>query len=189
MRALIVLSALGLCGLATSAVGQAAFPRPRVAVVTVTLDEVRQIQSRHGRRALEALGGPQRGGFEFVEPVLAPELFAPCEDERADQDLDYCVRYYLSRADLPADAPPTVVVAFDDRAPGAPDRQGGEMRMTCYGRGVVAADPAAQDSWLWPGSVRVHGVNAWMRDREALAACIAAAASEPWTGLRQPDID
>lgn len=61
--------------------------------------------------------------------------------------------------------------------------------MTCYGRGVVPAVAEAQDTWLWPGAARMHGVNDWERDREALEACIKAAASEPWTGLREPDVD
>ncbi len=182
-----LLSALTLCGLAAPALSQTAEARPRVAVVVVNLDQVRQIQAHHGRSTLTSLGHADRGRFNFVDPALAAELFEPCREDRADDELDYCVRFYLTRAELTADAPPTVVVAFDDRSPKAPDRQGGEMRVTCYGRGVVPADPAAQDTWLWPGSVRMHGVNDWMRDREALEACIKAAASEPWTGLRQPD--
>lgn len=182
-----LLSALTLCGLAAPALSQTAEARPRVAVVVVTLDQVRQIQAHHGRSALTSLGSADWGRFNFVDSALAPELFESCEEDRADDQLDYCVRFYLTRAELAADAPPTVVIAFDDRSPRAPDRQGGKMRVTCYGRGVVPAEPGAQDTWLWPGSVRVHGVNDWTRDLEALEACIKAAASEPWTGLRQPD--
>jgi hypothetical protein len=189
MRLLTLLTAVALCGLAGPVLAQTVDARPRVAVVVLTLDEARQIQIRHGQRAIETLGSPQWGRFDFADPVVAPELFAPCQEERADQDLDYCVRFYLTRAELPADAPPIVVVAFDDRSPEARDRHGGEMRVTCYGRGVVAADPGAQDTWLWPDSVRMHGINDWVRDREAVESCITAAASEPWTGLRQPDVD
>ena len=189
MRILILLSAVIVCGIAGPAMAQGADARPRAAVVVVPLDQVRQIQARYGRSALDMLGDAQWGRFDFAASVLTAETFASCRDERADGQLDYCVRYYLTRAELPADAPPTVVVAFDDRAPAAPDRQGGEMRVTCYGRGVVAADPVAQDTWLWPGAARMHGINDQVRDREALAACIRAAASEPWTGLRHPDVD
>ena len=82
-----------------------------------------------------------------------------------------------------------MVVAFDDKAPGTSHRRGGEMRVICYGRGLVAADPIAQDTWLWHGSARMHGVNDWVRDHEAVGACIAAAASERLTGLREPDLD
>ena len=184
-----LVATLSLSGLAAPALSQTAGARPKVSVVVVTLDQVRQIQQRHGRSALASLGNPEWGRFDFIDSTLSPEHFGPCEGDRADDDLDYCVRYYLTRAELAADAPPTVVVAFDDRSPRAADRQGGEMRVTCYGRGVVPAEPMAQDTWLWPGSIRMHGVNDWTRDREALEACINAAASEPWTGLRQPDRD
>lgn len=187
MRLLPLLSALALCGLAGPALSQTARERPTVSVVVVTLDQVRQIQAQYGRSALDSLGSANWGQFDLADAALTSGLFESCEGDRADGRLDYCIRYYLTRAELAADAPPTVVVAFDDRAPGGPDRQGGEMRVTCYGRGVIPADAAAQDTWLWPGSARMHGVNDWNRDRDALAACIAAAASEPWTGLRQPD--
>ena len=63
------------------------------------------------------------------------------------------------------------------------------MRVLCFGRGVVPADPAAQHTWLWPGAARMHGMRDMDRDSDALAACITAAASEPWTGLREPDVD
>lgn len=194
MRVLALLSALVLAGLATpagarTADGGAADPRARVAVVVVTLDQIRQIQARYGRSMLAALGDARWGQLDLADAAVSAEVFESCEENRADDQLDYCVRFYLTRAELPADAPATVVVAFDDRAPGARDRQGGEMRVTCYGRGVIPADADAQDTWLWPGSVRMHGVNAMNRDRDALAACITAAASEPFTGLRQPDLD
>ncbi len=83
-----------------------------------------------------------------------------------------------------------MVVVFDDHPPGEkPARQPGEMRVLCFGRGVVPADPAAQHTWLWPGAARMHGMRDMDRDSDALAACITAAASEPWTGLREPDVD
>lgn len=193
MRLVMLLFALTVFGLAGpgAALAQArpAPTRPQVAVVVVTLDEVRQIQTRHGRGALDLLGDPRWGRFDWIEPPLSPESFASCENDRADSLLDYCIRFYLTRAELPVDGPPTVVVVFDDYEPQRPDSFGGEMRVTCYGRGVVPADPAAQDTWLWPTSARMHGTRNWDRDVDALARCIAAAASEPWTGLRQPDVD
>lgn len=182
-----LVAALTLCAPAAPVVAQTTTARPRVAVVVVTLDQVRQIQVEHGRGTLASLGNEEWGRLTLAESTLAPDAFTSCRDERADRKLDYCIRFYLTRAELAADAPPTVVVAFDDQTPGAAHRQGERMRVTCYGRGIVAADAAAQDTWLWPGSVRMHGVNDWQRDRDALEACIKAAASEPWTGLRQPD--
>ena len=186
MRLLSLFAALIACGNAGPALSQTGPTRTQVAVVVVTLDQVRQVQTRHGRSLLDLLSHPDYGAFDWVEGSLAPEAFASCQDERADRQLDYCIRYYLTRADLAADAPPTVVVAFDDRI-GGPGQRPGEMRITCYGRGVVPAEAAAQDTWLWADSARLHGVNDWHRDRGALAACISAAASEPWTGHRQPD--
>ncbi|WP_332676555.1 hypothetical protein [Brevundimonas sp.] len=182
-----LVSAFALCGLAVPVLAQTAPARPRIAVVVVTLDQVRQIQLEHGLSTLASLGDAEWGRFTLAEPVLAPDVFASCKDERAEGKLDYCTRFYLTRAELAADAPPTVVVAFDDRPAEARTRHGDEMRVTCYGRGVLPADAAAQDTWLWPHSAHVHGVNAWNRDRDALEACIKAAASEAWTGLRQPD--
>jgi len=193
MRLVMLLSALTVFGLAGPGAALAqtrpAPTRPQVAVVVVTLDEVRQIQTRYGMHALAYLGDPRRGRYDWVEPPLSPESFASCENDRADSLLDYCIRFYLTRTELPADDPPTVVVVFDDYAPARPDSLGGEMRVTCYGRGVVPADPAAQDTWLWPTSGYMHGTRNWDRDVDALARCIAAAASETWTGLRQPDVD
>lgn len=192
MRLVILLSALTVFGLAGPASPlaqiQPAPTRPQVAVVVVTLDEVRQIQTKHGRGALDLLGDPRWGRFDWVEPPLTPEAFASCENDRADRRLDYCIRFYLTRAELPVDGPPTVVVVLDDYAPRRADSRGGEMRVTCYGRGVVPADPVAQDTWLWPTSARMHGSRDWDRDVDAMARCIAAAASETWTGLRQPDV-
>ncbi len=166
----------------------AAQARPRVAVTVVTLDQLRQIQAGYGRGALEGLGDPRWGRFDWAPPTVEPALFASCLDERMDRRLDYCIRFYLTRAELPADAPPTVVVAFDDE-PGEGRRSfGGEsLRVSCFGRGVTPADAAAQDTWMWPGAARMHGMRDLERDADALAACIAAAASEAWTGLRQPD--
>lgn len=189
MRLVILLSALTVFGLAGPTLAQTAATRPPVAMVVVTLDEVRQIQTKHGRGALNLLGDPRWGRFDWREPRLTPEGFSSCEDDRAGGRLDYCIRFYLTRAELPVDGPPTVVVVFDDYDPQRPDSRGGEMRVTCYGRGVVPADPVAQDTWLWPTSARMHGSRDWERDVEAMAGCIAAAASETWTGLRQPDVD
>lgn len=164
--------------------------RPRVAVTVVTLDELRQGQQAYARSHLRALGDARWGAFEWAESVIPTDVFAPCVDERMGHGLDYCVRFHLTRAHLPADAPPVVVVVLDD-ADGAlqvPAQVGGEaMRATCFGRGVVAADAAAQDVWLWPRAAAMHGVRDLERDEAALGACIQAAASEPWTGLRLPD--
>lgn len=193
MRIATLALALVLAGAAAPAVSrtvQTPANRPDVAVVVVTLDQVRQIQAGYGRSTLAGLGDARWGRFEFEEPAIGADLFEPCVDDRAAGRLDYCIRYYLSRAELAGDAAPTVVVVFDDHPPGEkPAKEPGEMRVLCFGRGVVPADPAAQHTWLWPGAARVHGVRDMDRDRDALAACITAAASEPWTGLRQPDAD
>ncbi|GAA0640089.1 hypothetical protein [Brevundimonas lenta] len=184
--------ALWLGLLAAMAAGQAAEPpaRPEVAVVVLTLDQVRQVQARHGRSTLDALGDERWGRFRFVDGPVEAERFATCEDEWADGGLDYCVRFYLTRAEVATGAPPTVVVVFDDQpAKAAVHRGAGEMRALCFGRGVTPSKAEAQDTWLWPDSVRMHGVNDWERDRDALAACIDAAAAEPFTGLREPDVD
>lgn len=118
MRVLPLLSALVLSGLAGPALSQAARERPPVSLVVVTLDQVRQIQAQYGRSTLDSLGSPDWGRFDFVGSALAPGLFESCEDDRAERRLDYCIRFYLTRAELAADAPPTVVVAFDDQEPG-----------------------------------------------------------------------
>jgi hypothetical protein len=186
MRVLACLLALLLCGSPGAVLGQTPAARPRVAVVVLTLDEVRQVQIRHGLSLLDGPGDDRWGRFDVVDSPLSPDLFDPCRDERLEGRLDYCVRYYLTRAELQADAAPTVVVAFDDD-PRRADSKPGQMRVACFGRGMVAADSAAQATWLWPNSARIHGVRDWERDEDALAACIGAAASEPWTGLRQPD--
>jgi hypothetical protein len=166
----------------------AAQERPRAAVTVVTLDNLRQDQERYARAALDGLGDARWGALELAPPTLEPALFASCLDERMDRGLDYCIRFYLTRAELPDDAPATVVVVLDDDPPEDPRRFGGEaLRVSCFGRGLVPADADAQDTWMWPGAARMHGVRDQQRDGEALAACIRAAASEPWTGLREPD--
>jgi hypothetical protein len=187
MRMLTWVSALAATAVAGPAVGQTAEPRPEIAIVVVTLDAVRQVQTRHGMNALSRLADPDWGRFEWVEPRLAPDTFSSCENDRAER-LDYCIRFYLTRAELPADAAPTVVVVFDDYAPARPDGLEGEMRVTCYGRGVVPAEPVAQDTWMLASSSYFHGTRRWDRDVDALGRCIAAAASETWTGLREPDV-
>jgi hypothetical protein len=190
MRILACLLVLLSTGAPGAALSQTPAERPRAAVVVLTLDQVRQVQTRHGLSLLEQLGDERWGRYDIVEAALSAELFEPCRDERVDGRLDYCVRYYLTRAVSPAEAAPTVVVAFDDDPrPANGGRKPGQMQVVCFGRGVVPADPAVQSSWLWPNSALMHGVNDWDRDEDALAACIGAAASEAWTGLRQPDAD
>lgn len=173
---------------AAAAVPAVAQERPRVAVTVVTLDQLRQGQANYGRAALASLGDARGGRFDPAPPSLDPAVFASCVEDRMGHGLDYCIRFHLTRAELPADGPPTVVVAFDDE-PGEGARSfGGEtLRVSCFGRGVVPAAAAAQDTWMWPGAARMHGVRDLERDRDALADCIAAAASESWTGLRRPD--
>lgn len=188
MRAILLAVALASSALSHAAEAQERV-MPRVSVIVLTLDQLRQVQARHGQAVLAAIGDERWGTMALVEPALSPTLFEACRNRRPDDGLDYCVRYHLTRAALAADAPPTVLVAFEDGPSAAPDRRGGEMRMACYGRGVVPADPVAQSTWLWPDSARVHGVNDLNRDRDAMRACILAAASEPWTGPRQPDVD
>lgn len=190
MRIATLLLTLALTGLAVPAVCQTRETAPRVGVVVVTLDQVRQIQAGYGRSTLASLGDERWGRFTFEQPAITAGLFEPCLDERLAGRLDYCIRYYLTRAELAADAAPTVVVVFDDRPPGEkPARNPGEMQVLCFGRGVVPADAAAQHTWLWPGAARMHGMRDMDRDSDALAACVTAAASEPWTGLREPDVD
>lgn len=189
MRIATLLLVLVLSGLAAPAASRAADSPPSVRVMVVALDEVSQIQARYGRSTLASLGADRRGRFTFVDSAIDPEAFEPCLDDRPEGQLDYCIRYYLTRADL-ADAVPTVVVVFDDHLFGQrPAKGSGEMRVVCFGRGVIPADPAAQSTWLWPRAARMHGNRDLERDRDALAACIRAAASEPFTGLRQPDVD
>lgn len=188
MRVPVLVRLFGLLLVAAVATPAGAQERARIAVTVVTLDQLRQVQAGYALAALEALGDVRGGRFDWAPPALAPELFGPCVDRRMDLGLDYCVRFYLTRAELPADAPPPVVVAFDDQPAPGPDRHGREtLRVSCFGRGVVPADAAAQDAWMWPGAERMHGMRDLERDRDALAACISAAASESWTGLRQPD--
>lgn len=188
MRVSVLARLLCLLAVAAIATPADARERTRIAVTAVTLDHLRQFQAGYALAAIEDLGDARRGRFHLAPAALEPELFGSCVDSRMDHDLDYCVRFYLTRAELPADAPPTVVVAFDDD-PGEGRRGfGGEtLRVNCFGRGVIPADAAAQDAWMWPGAARMHGMRDLERDRDALAACISAAASEPWTGLRQPD--
>ena len=105
--------------------------------------------------------------------------FRHCEDDAAGRDLAFCARFYLHRS-MRVDSPPHVVVAFDDwRGASPPGRPGGAMRVLCFGPGARPSDEQAQDTWLWPDSARMHGVNDWNRDLEALAACVAAALAEP----------
>lgn len=195
MRLVMLLFALAVFGLAgpdlarNQTEAETTPPRPRIAVMVVTLDAVRQVQTRYGRATLSLLGDPRWGRFDWAEPPFPPDTFASCEDDRAGGLLDYCIRFYLTRADIADEASPTVVVVFDDHAPERSDGLGGEMRVTCYGRGVLPADPVAQDTWLWPTASRMHGTRHQDRDVEALARCIAAAASETWIGLRQPDVN
>lgn len=168
---------------------QAVSPRERVevALVVVTLDQLRRGQEAYGRGRLEGLGNARWGRFRWAQASVQPDRFESCLDDRMGVGLDYCIRFYLTRAEAAA-GPAVVVVVFDDDPEAAPRRIGGQaMRVTCFGRGVVPADPGLQDTWLWPGAARMHGVRDLDRDNDALAACINAAASERWSGLRQPD--
>lgn len=178
MRALILLTALALCGLAGPALSQTANAPTRVAVVVVTLDEARQGQIKHGRNVIAALGCERFGRFDLIEPTIPLDDFHDCEDDNPERGLPFCARFYLHRA-LTPDSPPHVVVVLADRRPRASsDRSRGDMRALCFGRGAEPADAPAQDVWLWTDSARVHGVNDWERDKDALAACVDAALSE-----------
>lgn len=158
-------------------VAQAAEPaRTEVAVVVVTTDDARQGQIKHGRSLLEVLGDERFGRYRWLESAVPAASFRSCEDGSPDGGLEGCVRFYLGEAGA---GPSTVVVAFaDGPGPSSRERGRGEMRVQCYGRGAAAADPTAQDTWLWPRSARLRGVNDWNRDRDALAACIDAALAE-----------
>lgn len=172
-----------LAGLAATA---QVSPRPEVSVVVVTLDEARQGQSKHGRALLDTLGDDRFGRYAMRQPTIPTSEFPHCEDDHPDHGLNFCVRFNLHRA-WTEGATPTVVVVFTDQGEGPEfHERSGRMRALCYGRGARAADPAAQDIWLWPASARVHGVRDWNRDRNALAGCIDAALSEP-PGEPRPD--
>jgi len=177
MRALFLLAGLALCGFADPVLAQTAEPRPRVAVVVVTLDEARQGQIKHGRIVLDSLGDDRFGRYRLVEPAVPLDDFRSCEDDAPEGGLAFCARFSLHRGPTP-ETPPYVVVVFTDNPDARPRNHRGTMRALCYGRGDGAVDASAQDTWLWPGSAQVHGVNDWNRDQDALAACIDAALSE-----------
>lgn len=161
-------------------------PRPEVAVVVVTLDDVRQGQVRHGEALLGVLADEEFGRYRRVAPTVPAADFQSCEDDAPDYGLNFCARFYLHRG-WAEGAPPTVVVVFTDQdRRGPPDGRPGAMRALCYGRGAQAANPDAQDAWLWPGSARMHGVSDWNRDLDALAACIDSALAET-PGVPRPD--
>ena len=188
MRVAVVGCLVALSVFAMTVCRASAQDRPRVALTVVTLDHLRLGQERYARTALANLGDPERGRFEWVVDDLGPTLVRDCADDRMDDRLDYCVRFYVTRAERRADAPPSVVVVLDDDPAGGSRGFGGEeLRVTCFGMGVRPVDPAIQDTWMWPGAQRMHGMRDLERDRDALAACISAAASETWTGLREPD--
>ena len=178
MRAASLLPALIACALAGPALSQVPDPRPAVAVVVVTVDDARQGQIKHGRNVLAALGDERFGRLRLIDPTIPLADFRDCEDRSPEYGLAQCARFYLHRA-LTPEAPAHVVVAFDDRRRGGPSgREGGDMRVLCFGRGAAPSDPETQDAWLWTGSARVHGLQDWERDQMALAACIDAALSE-----------
>lgn len=187
MRPLILLTVLALCGLAGPALSQTVGARTRAAVVVVTLDEARQGQIKHGRSVLDVLGDERFGRFELIEPTIPLDDFRDCEDDSPEYSLPFCARFYLYRA-LTPESPPHVVVVFADRRRGDSSERGrGDMRALCFGRGAEPADAQAQDIWLWTNSARVHGVQDWQRDQDALAACIDAALSET-PGEPKPDL-
>ena len=179
MRVASLPPALIACALAGPALSQAPDPRPSAAVVVVAVDEARLGQVKHGRNLIAALGDERFGRFRLIDPTIPLDDFRDCEDRSAAYGLSRCVRFYLQRA-LTREAPPHVVVAFDDRGRGGPSgREGGDMRVLCFGRGAAPSDAQAQDTWLWTASARVHGVGDWQRDQDALAGCIGAALAEP----------
>lgn len=150
--------------------------RPRIAVVVLTLDDVRQGQAAYGRSLLEQVGELDRSPLRWVDAGLPPESFISCRNDRSDQRLASCIRYYLNRVERPADAPPIVVVAFDDQLNSARTRGDDEMRALCYGQGPAPADARAQSASLWPTAAKLKGVREWQSDMQALEACIRAAA-------------
>lgn len=179
-----------ILGLALAALlsGQDARSRLPVAVVEIIVDDARQGQIKHGRGLMRSLGADEPWGrFDFSPAATPVSRFEPCEDRHPDHGLNYCVRYYLSRQS-PAEGPPSVAVIFADRPDKPRTRHPDEMRVLCYGRGVAPSDAAAQDIWLWPSSVRMHGMRDLDRDMDALDACIRAAAAEP-PGIMQPGSD
>lgn len=186
MRSLILLTALALCGFAGPVLAQTSEPRPQVAVVVVTLDNVRHGQVKHGRHVLGALVDERFGRYRLIDPTIPLDHFSECEEDTPEYGLARCARFYLHRS-LTSESPPHVVVAFADQRRGFPSEYGRTyMRGLCFGRGAGPVDPEAQDIWLWPGSLRIHGVQDWERDMDALAGCIEAALSEP-PGEPKPD--
>ena len=178
MRTLTLVTAMTLGGMAGPVPSQTPASRPEVAVITVSQDEARQRQIKHGRNVIASLGHEQFGRFRLIEPTIPVDDFRSCEEDTPEFGLAYCARFYLHRS-LTPDSPPHVVVVFADQRPGEPSEgRSGDMRALCFGPGAEPADPAAQDIWLWTDSGRVHGVRDWNRDRDALAACIKAALSE-----------
>ena len=178
MRPLILLTALALCGLAGPVLSRTPDARPRLAVVVVTVDQARQGQIKHGQSVIASLGHERFGGFELIEPTIPLDDFHDCEDDSPEYGLPFCARFYLHRA-LTPESPPHVVVVFADRRRGVSSEHGRhDMRALCFGRGAEPADAQAQDIGLWTGSARVHGVQDWERDKDALAACIGAALAE-----------
>jgi hypothetical protein len=183
MRTLFPSLCLAVAACASSVVAQTA-PGP-IAVAVLPLDELRRGQEAYARSILAAVSED----LGLLPGILPATVERDCADDRMGLRLDYCVRFYATRADAAAETA-AVVVVFDDWPAGRDGgHEDGALRVTCFGRGVVAADPAAQDTWLWPGAARMHGLRDLDRDRAALTDCIRAAASEPWTGLRQPDLD
>jgi len=186
MRRLLALAATAAVAVSAAAHAQPAptpapapAPRPKVEVIVLTLDDITQRQARYGRASITALGAPEAWGrFQYVYP--AGKVPDSCEDDGWKfEQLDFCVRYYTRRIAAKREHP-VVVVALDDLKPWAKGRRrGGEMSASCFGGGDKAADAAKQSVVLWPDAARVRGSNDLHRDRDALTACIAAAASEP----------
>lgn len=168
---------MSFVALSIALMAQAA-PPPSAAVLVVTLDDARQDQMRYVRELVEEVGqsfsGREGALIRVIPAEASAATFEPCIDDLHDGGVR-CARFYASRA--PAEAAPLVVILVSD-AEQADRARPGSAAVRCVGVGAGPTDPARQDTRVWPGAPMMHGVNAWMDDRAALAGCIAAAAAE-----------
>ena len=150
-------------------------PRLPVAVVVVSLDNATQGQIRYGRSTVGAVGG-EHGAFTFTPPPLQETAFQACLDDDLERAAT-CARFYIGHHNAREARPPVVVVLLAD-AGDDEEFKAGQLQVTCVGVGEAATNPKRQTIKLWPGAIRVHGMNAALEDRNAITGCIAAAGAE-----------
>ncbi len=124
----------------------------------LALDDARVGQLRYLNLLLDRVDAEP---LPFVEHCL----------DRSVEDAEACLR---AGSDSGA---PGLVFILDDA--GDPDRdRPGLARLVCVGAGAAASDPARQSIMIWPRAYGLHGVTPFIKDREGLRACIAAAQAE-----------